>query len=82
MEAVVGAADSEKSATLTVIASEDVCVPLLPVTVKLSMFPATPPRPLTVSTLFCPTAMLGGLKEQAAGALPAQLKLIFVVKLN
>ena len=61
---------------------EELCEPLVPVTVKLRELPVTVFRLLTVSTLLCPAVMLAGLNEHAAGALPEQLRSIAFVKLN
>lgn len=64
-----------------VMAREEFCEPLVPVTVKFSELPVTAFRLLTVNTLFCPAVILAGLNAQAAGELPEQLRLMLLVKL-
>lgn len=64
-----------------VMATEELCEPLVPVTVKFSELPVTAFRLLTVNTLFCPVVMLAGLNAQTAGELPEQLSVMPPVKL-
>lgn len=66
----MGDAEIEKSATKTVSGSEALCVPLVPVTVKLSELPLNALRLLTVKVLLWPGTMEPGLKAQAADVLP------------
>ena len=80
--AVLGEAVNEKSEISTVSESEADCEPLIPRTVKTRKLVVKTFRLLTVSVLVWPGVIAAGLKEQLAGELAEQERLIEPVKAN
>lgn len=71
-----GEAEREKSAKTIVSGSEEVCVPLVPLTLKERGLGVDPERPLTAILLEPPGLMDVGLKVQLPPVTPTQLRVM------